>query len=542
MSPMSPRLLRPRATGFTPRSIANLTGWYDAADASSYTATSGQISQWQDKSGAGNHITQGTANNRPTLFTSSGDTQSSTASTINGRQSLFFDGANDFLSTTATVTSGQSRTVLAIATRSDNSTFGTLAAFGTVEIGANSTARWLCRYGATGQSVVGGDSVNSNQSISAVQSAWLSPHISVWSQDSNTRNLTYIVNGESLTVSGNPTAAQSSFAGLAVGRMTRSDFPQYFGGHVGEILIYDRELTTAQRQNLEGYLAWRWGLQATLPYDHPYAASFPGYGTQATPSDADALAYLSAVRTADGGTGVEVGVANAVDSFVKGCKSDGTWSAIKASCILAGARTLSGALVPLAGTAPTNVNFVAADYNRKTGLVGNGSTKYLNSNRAANADGQNDFYMSLYASSAATNAGGTSSAYAGGGGNSVGGLYSYSAISRFNAVGAFDGISAYCRTGNFASVAGKNTVGFIGMSRSASASFVGRGAGSNTTVSQTSVTPNNNSIALFAQNELGVVNSHSNVRLAFYAIGSSLDLAMLDTRVSALYTAIGAAI
>jgi hypothetical protein len=35
---------------------------------------------------------------------------------------------------------------------------------------------------------------------------------------------------------------------------------------------------------------------------------------------------------------------------------------------------------------------------------------------------------------------------------------------------------------------------------------------------------------------------YSNARLAFYSIGESLDLAALDTRVSALITAIGAAI
>jgi hypothetical protein len=81
---------------------------------------------------------------------------------------------------------------------------------------------------------------------------------------------------------------------------------------------------------------------------------------------------------------------------VIGCKQDGIWTAIKASCILAGARTLTGALVPLAGTAPTNFNFVDADYNRKTGLVGNGSNKYLNSNRAGNADPQNSFHHAVY--------------------------------------------------------------------------------------------------------------------------------------------------
>ena len=100
--------------------------------------------------------------------------------------------------------------------------------------------------------------------------------------------------------------------------------------------------------------------------------------------DADANAYMAAVEAADGEP-LELGVRLAITDFVLGCKADGIWSAIKASCILAGARTLNGALVPLVGTAPTNNNFVSGDYNRKTGLVGDGSTKYLNSNLLVNA-------------------------------------------------------------------------------------------------------------------------------------------------------------
>jgi hypothetical protein len=69
---------------------------------------------------------------------------------------------------------------------------------------------------------------------------------------------------------------------------------------------------------------------------------------------------------------LEIGVQSAYNDFVVGCKADGIWDAIKASCILAGARTLSGSLTPLKGAAPTNFNFVSGDYNRKTGLVGNG--------------------------------------------------------------------------------------------------------------------------------------------------------------------------
>jgi hypothetical protein len=117
------------------------------------------------------------------------------------------------------------------------------------------------------------------------------------------------------------------------------------------------------------------------PVHAPFAGGYPYRGSQRLPSDPDALTYLAAVAAADGAP-VEVGVATAVDDFFKGCKADGTFSALKAACILCGARTLAGALVPLAGDAPTNNNFVDADYNRETGLIGNGSTKYLDSSRA----------------------------------------------------------------------------------------------------------------------------------------------------------------
>jgi hypothetical protein len=104
--------------------------------------------------------------------------------------------------------------------------------------------------------------------------------------------------------------------------------------------------------------------------------------------DADAAAYLRAVEAADG-QALETPVKRAVDDFFRGCKADGIWDAIKASCILCGARTLAGALVPL-GWYGTDQHFVDADYNRETGLVGNGSSKYLDSGRENDADPQDD--------------------------------------------------------------------------------------------------------------------------------------------------------
>ena len=43
----------------------------------------------------------------------------------------------------------------------------------------------------------------------------------------------------------------------------------------GEILHYNRSLTVNERQQVEGYLAWKWGLASNLPSTHPYAKFSP---------------------------------------------------------------------------------------------------------------------------------------------------------------------------------------------------------------------------------------------------------------------------
>ena len=246
-------------------------------------------------------------------------------------------------------------------------------------------------------------------------------------------------------------------------------------------------------------------------------------------SDADATAYLAAVQAADGQL-LEPAIRIAVNNFIVGCKADGIWTAIKASCILAGARTLAGALVPLVGTAPTNFNFVSGDYNRKTGLVGDGSTKYLDSNRNNNADPQNSRHLALNLSNAGS--GVTSLLIGCGTGSDVG----RSAIARVYPPGSGDFFRLANSTGSSTS---GNPVGFLGSTRTSSANFVARSAGANTTFSQSSEAPQNENIGVFART---TATGYANVRANFYSIGESLGLALLDARVTTLVNAFAAAI
>jgi len=249
--------------------------------------------------------------------------------------------------------------------------------------------------------------------------------------------------------------------------------------------------------------------------------------------DPDAQAYITAVEAADT-QALEVGVKDAINAFVVGCKADGIWNAIKASCVLAGARTLTGALVPLVGTAPTNFNFVSGDYNRKTGLVGDGSTKYLNSNRNNNADPQDSQHIAIQVVTADT-ALGTATAYIGAGATNSG-------ATQINTTsgGAID-----FRSRNGTSIiAGIDTLlGVIGISRSTASNYNQRFNGATVSVTQNSQSPFNGNVLIFARNSgLNVPGLYTNARLAFYSIGESLDLALLDARVTALINAFEAAI
>lgn len=267
-------------------------------------------------------------------------------------------------------------------------------------------------------------------------------------------------------------------------------------------------------------------------------------GYKTTFADADVQAYLTKVEEADG-QALEYSVAYAINSFVLGCKSDSIWSAIKASCILAGARTLNGALVPLVGTAPTNNNFVAGDYNRKTGLVGNGSNKYLNSNRAGNADPQDSSHLSVQIASLHNPQAATPTdafgGYLGNGGTSTGATH-------IGALGGLNGGGAnFARSRNSTLITGIGSfppaTGFYGISRNNSTGFTARTGGVNSTLTLNSQAAASENYFVFARNN-GSNNPEGYLtgRLSFYSIGESLDLALLDTRVSALMTALGTAI
>lgn len=242
--------------------------------------------------------------------------------------------------------------------------------------------------------------------------------------------------------------------------------------------------------------------------------------------DSDVVAYIKAVESADGAL-LETSVRALYYNFIVGCKNDGIWNSIKASCLLGGARTLNGALVPLVGNAPTNVNFISNDYNRKTGLVTDG-TKYLNlgydNNDTTNFPTDNS-HASVYIKE-------NSVSFVSTGPYIILGAkgYGYEGSMSFQWTSG-SGYTVYNRT--FTSVNYGTMINFVGTSKSTSgAFFIARTANANTTSSTSAnAGPASGLYGVFGLGN-GSLLYPSGLRISFYSLGRSLDLAKLDTRIS----------
>jgi len=243
--------------------------------------------------------------------------------------------------------------------------------------------------------------------------------------------------------------------------------------------------------------------------------------------DPDAAAFIAQVETADG-QALETSVKTAINNFVLECKIDGIWTAIQACCIMAGARTLAGALVPLKGVAPTNVGFVAGDYSRTIGLKGNGSSKYLNSNRGANADGQNDHHGAVFVTQTHTQ-----------GGSYLGSLVNSPSLNRYGHIASSDGQDIIAaRSTEFFQGAGGFRTGLLGFNRASSSNFAARWNNTSTVVTSNSLVPGSGNYFVFCFNLNGSPHTYTDGRVSFYSIGSSLDLSLLNPRLITLNNAI----
>jgi hypothetical protein len=239
--------------------------------------------------------------------------------------------------------------------------------------------------------------------------------------------------------------------------------------------------------------------------------------------DPDAQAYFDR-GVVVGGT-ISDANKDAINTFVVGCKADGTFSTLTNTCLICGWNNLIGGLTPLIGTTrPTPTSFVESDYSRLIGIKGNSNpTAYINTNRAGNADAQNNFAYWVYLSQSITTGFGFETTLID---NS-----SLGASGRVLIVAGNNRVVVRAKSAQLA-VSTSNHIyqGLIGISRSSSTSYTLRENGINTSVTSTSQTHVSTTLKIGRLNSAG---DHL-PRILAYGLGSSCDMSLIEARLDTL--------
>ena len=239
---MNPKLLRPKASGFNPKSISGLKLWLDATDSSTLTLNGSAVSEWRDKSGNDFHFSQGTSNNQPTY-----------TATINGKAAIAFDGTNDGLDRISVTNSSVANATGA-------------CAFVVYEISGTDSQSAAFRTSTSGS---GHDRFNTTTFHAYFRSARLvslspappsSGRVLLTSSSDVAADLqTLRVNGASLQTQ----SCASTFAtwrALSFATWSVGYDGSYLLGSVGEIIVIGRSVTPAEIATVEKYLAKKWGV------------------------------------------------------------------------------------------------------------------------------------------------------------------------------------------------------------------------------------------------------------------------------------------
>ena len=227
---------------FDPNDLGNLILWLNATDLSSFTLDNGQVTQWRDSSGNGNHAITGTG------------TTTYTASALNGRFAIT-SGTSDYLdivdSPDFNITNNLS--IFGVAERTvDNGTdifVSKWTALGNKEWALNVGFGVADAGGFTG-SLDGDNTTNGNSGVvmpinsEHIVSATFDGSTIVSGVDGQTNSTAFVgnlFNGTSeLRIGGHPNAQ--------------------FEGNVGDVLIFDTVLSDAQRDEIDEYLALKYGI------------------------------------------------------------------------------------------------------------------------------------------------------------------------------------------------------------------------------------------------------------------------------------------
>lgn len=231
--------------------------WYDASDAATITASGTQVTQVLDKSGNNRTLTRDGANPGPLTGTK----------TLNGRN--VFEWAGNNCLDNNSFTYNQSATPLNIAIIAQYYTASAAGSF--LLAGTNSTTtgqRMSIRQNAVSSvfEILGG-TAPSTQNILTSSFAASRNQTYLFLPRFNAATSVWRING---TQTNTGTVGTNSFTNIQFGHNESESLDMT--GFIAEVVAFS---SNSNAEIVEGYLAWKWGMQSNLPVGHPYKNSPP---------------------------------------------------------------------------------------------------------------------------------------------------------------------------------------------------------------------------------------------------------------------------
>lgn len=243
--------------------------WLDASDSTTIIQSGGAVSQWNDKSGNSRNFANATADQRPIYSVSS----------FSGRPGITFDGSNDTLTITGlgslfnNTTHGIYYVMQRVGAGTGDSYRPDIASISTAGTGTDVGALHYIRTDNNGASY---PYFNTAGSYDGISTGYANNTPYVFSFQSNTTGWGVWRNGTLESTTSSLTAPTTQADGYALARQFN---PSRASNIVISEIVFAQNVTTANRQIIEGYLAWKWGLQTSLPTNHPYYTSPPVIGS-----------------------------------------------------------------------------------------------------------------------------------------------------------------------------------------------------------------------------------------------------------------------
>jgi hypothetical protein len=235
---------------WTPASITTAL-WLDAADESTITIATG-VSQWNDKSGNGRNFSQATAGNQPVYSTSA----------LNGKNVVNFVSSDSLTRAAIPFNDLGNNSLYVVGNRTGANAFNVAVI---ISRAATRTRNMLFGNGSSYWGVYQG-----NPATGFVGATYKICEI-IADQASN--SYLHYQDGTSQGSAGN--VNENTVFGDNNCYLGNDQYGSSLIGNIAEVIFCDEKNTDADRQKIEGYLAWKWGLTSSLPNDHPYKSSAP---------------------------------------------------------------------------------------------------------------------------------------------------------------------------------------------------------------------------------------------------------------------------